>query len=104
MAKSTFLNNISEQTCATITTKILVFFVVLFNISTLHAFSIVVFGDLNGGGCDRNDRVNRIVQKMNAETGIDFFISTGDIIDGFPDNNGDITSCFATDPFTINGL
>jgi len=58
---------------------------------------------LNGGGCDRNDRVNRIVQKMNAETGIDFFISTGDIIDGFPDNNGDITSCFATDPFTING-
>lgn len=68
-----------------------------------HSFSFIVFGDLNGGGCARNDRVNRIVQKMNGESNIDFFISTGDLIDGFPESNGDITSCFATDPVTING-
>lgn len=82
---------------------IFLLFILLFNMGTSQAFSFVVFGDLNGGGCDRNDRVNRIVQKMDTETDIDFFISTGDLIDGFAESNGDITSCFATDPFTING-
>ncbi len=40
---------------------------------------------------------------MNNETGIAFFVSTGDLIDGYAASNGDITSCFATDPATING-
>ena len=83
--------------------KIILLITFLLSNNDSHAFSFIVFGDLNGGGCARNDRVNRIVQKMNNEANIDFFISTGDLIDGFPENNGNITSCFATDPATING-
>ena len=65
-----------------------------------ESFSFVVFGDFNGGGCARNDRVNRLVDMM-AENEADaaFYMSTGDIIDGYW--SGDSTSCFATDPATI---
>ena len=80
----------------------LLFIILISNTQQISAFSFIVFGDFNGGGCDRNDRVNRIIQKMDGEANIDFFISTGDLIDGYPESNGDITSCFATDPFTIN--
>lgn len=56
-------------------------------------FSFVVFGDLNGGGCDRNQRALATVDMMAAEAGVDFYISTGDLIDGY-----DTTSCFAANP------
>ena len=82
--------------------KFIFCFLLIYSNNIFASFSFIVFGDLNGGGCQRNDRVNRIVQKMNNEANIDFFISTGDLIDGYAANNGDITSCFATDPFTVN--
>ncbi len=64
-----------------------------------EVFSFVVFGDLNGGGCERNDRVNRIVQMMAAnEDDAAFFMSTGDVTDGYG-----TTSCFAADPGDISG-
>jgi hypothetical protein len=56
-------------------------------------FSFVVFGDLNGGGCSRNERAVNTVDMMAAETGVDFYISTGDLVDGY-----DTTSCFAASP------
>lgn len=58
-------------------------------------FKFIAFGDFNGGGCDRNQRVADNIGNMAAEPGIDFFISTGDLIDGFG-----TTSCFATEPGT----
>ncbi len=84
-------------------TKFLLLFGLLFSGPT-HSFSFIVFGDFNGGGCDRNDRVARIIEKMSQEEGIDFYLSTGDLIDGFANGDGQITSCFATDPATVNGL
>jgi predicted phosphodiesterase len=83
--------------------KLPLFLFALLNCNAALSFSFIVFGDLNGGGCARNDRVERIVQKMSNEGNVDFFISTGDLIDGFPENDGSISSCFATDPNTING-
>ncbi len=55
-------------------------------------FSFVVFGDLNGGGCEKNERFHRLVDAMVA-TDAAFFVHTGDVIDGYGD-----TSCFATEP------
>ncbi len=63
-------------------------------------FSFIVFGDFNGGGCERNDRVNRLVQKIASEEGqAAFYMSTGDLIDGYW--SGNQTVCFATDPALI---
>jgi len=67
------------------------------NASSRAPFSFIVFGDLNGGGCERNDRVDRLVQEMAQEVGISFFVSVGDLIDGYVDGNG-YTLCFHTDP------
>ncbi|MCP4024638.1 MAG: hypothetical protein GY729_22550 [Desulfobacteraceae bacterium] len=65
------------------------------------AYSFVVFGDLNGGGCERNDRVNRLVQHIQErEPDAAFYMSTGDIIDGYWNSNSQ-TACFATDPALI---
>ncbi|MBW2262514.1 MAG: metallophosphoesterase [Deltaproteobacteria bacterium] len=55
-------------------------------------FSFIVFGDLNGGGCEKNDRFHRLVELMAARDPA-FFIHTGDIIDGYG-----TTSCFAREP------
>ncbi len=55
-------------------------------------FSFVVFGDLNGGGCDKNERFHRLVDRM-TQVDASFFLHTGDIIDGYGD-----TSCFDTLP------
>jgi len=52
-------------------------------------FSFVVFGDLNGGDCQRNDRFHRLVALMDA-TEARFFVHTGDLIEGYG-----TTSCFA---------
>jgi hypothetical protein len=59
-------------------------------------FTFVVFGDMNGGACERNGYVGRVVTRMAAEPDVDFFISTGDIIDGWKENAG--TLCFAATP------
>lgn len=83
--------------------RLIVIAVMLLCFQAVQAYSFIVMGDLNGGGCERNDRVARVVEKIDAEAGIDFFISTGDLIDGYPENNGNISSCFATDPFDVNG-
>jgi len=61
-------------------------------------FSFIVFGDLNGGGCIRNERVSNIVDTMTQVQDIAFYISTGDIVDGFV-GSGE-TMCFASDPVT----
>lgn len=63
------------------------------SVAMAETYSFVVFGDFNGGGCQRNNRANDIVQMMAAENDIAFYISTGDLIDGFGS-----TSCFAADP------
>jgi len=55
-------------------------------------FSFIVFGDLNGGGCEKNERLNRLVDLMLA-TDAGFFFQTGDVIDGYGD-----TSCFGAVP------
>ncbi len=65
-------------------------------------FTFIVFGDLNGGGCDRNDRVHQNVVRMAAEPDIAFYVQTGDIIDG--SLNGSGTSCFASDPQSVLGV
>lgn len=68
----------------------------------LAKFSFVVFGDLNGGGCDKNQRVHEIVALMADTQGthhlpVDFFLQTGDLIEGYArDDNSH--SCFASDP------
>jgi beta-lactam-binding protein with PASTA domain len=62
-----------------------------------NPFSFIVFGDFNGGGCARNTRVASIVSSMNQEANIDFFISTGDIIDGYGQGDNS-TTCFASNP------
>jgi hypothetical protein len=61
------------------------------------AFSFVVFGDLNGGGCERNARVSRLVDRMAAEPGVAFYVSTGDLVDGWVEAAGG-TMCFGRDP------
>lgn len=53
----------------------------------------MVFGDLNGGGCERNQRALAVVDMMSAESAVDFYISTGDLIDGYA-----TSSCFAASP------
>ncbi len=55
-------------------------------------FSFVVFGDLNGGGCAKNERLHRLVADM-LQTDASFFVQTGDVIDGYGD-----TSCFGDEP------
>lgn len=62
-------------------------------------FTFVVFGDLNGGGCERNARVARLVALMAAETDVAFYVNTGDLIDGGY-ATGSETTCFARDPAT----
>ncbi|CAM2064707.1 Metallophosphoesterase [Sulfidibacter corallicola] len=65
------------------------------------SFSFVVFGDLNGGGCDRNDRVTRLVAEMAAEPDVAFFVGTGDFIDGYASGDGS-NICFGVDPVSRN--
>jgi len=55
-------------------------------------FSFVVFGDLNGGGCDKNDRFHRLVPMMLAAQP-EFVIHTGDVIEGYGED-----SCFGAQP------
>jgi hypothetical protein len=59
-------------------------------------FTFVVFGDMNGGACERNAYVGRLVTRMAAEPNVDFFVSTGDVIDGWKEDTG--TLCFAATP------
>jgi hypothetical protein len=61
------------------------------------AFSFVVFGDLNGGGCERNAIASQVVAKMAQEPNVAFFVSTGDIIDGWVEDDGG-TACFGATP------
>jgi hypothetical protein len=68
------------------------------------AFSFVVFGDMNGGACQRNDRVKRIIDRIARETDAAFFVQTGDLIDGYVDEDSNTTMCFARDPATVPGL
>ncbi len=65
------------------------------------AYSFIVFGDLNGGGCEKLSRVNEAVTMMVEEENIDFFVSTGDIIDGYiePNVSGNSVACFGRNPF-----
>lgn len=65
------------------------------------SFRFVVFGDFNGGGCARNARVQQVIDQVATEADVAFYVSTGDLIDGYREN-GQITSCFATDPATID--
>ncbi len=55
-------------------------------------FSFIVFGDLNGGDCAKNIRLNHLVALM-ADRDADLYLQTGDLIDGYGD-----TSCFAVEP------
>jgi len=55
-------------------------------------FEFVVFGDLNGGGCEKNERLNRLMALMVAEDA-DLYLQTGDLIEGYGD-----ASCFASNP------
>jgi hypothetical protein len=68
------------------------------------AFSFVVIGDMNGGACERNDRVKRIIDRIALETEIAFFVHIGDLIDGYVDTTSKTTMCFARDPATVSGL
>ncbi len=63
------------------------------------AFKFVIFGDMNGGGCERNQRVAGLVNDIAQEEDIAFYISTGDFIDGYIGSDG-TTMCFASDPST----
>ena len=74
--------------------------------STDDDFSFVVLGDFNGGACGRNDRVQRVINAANEIPDVDFFISTGDIIDGYKETVGDKTyaSCFGQDPVATIGV
>jgi len=66
-------------------------------------FKFVVFGDFNQGGCARNDRANQMVQRLAVEEAdAAFFVSTGDIIDGYFES-GNTVSCFAHDPVATAG-
>lgn len=65
-------------------------------------FSFIVFGDLNGGNCDRNDRLNRLVGHMATERDVAFFVQTGDVIDGYVSGNS--AMCFGAEPSTALGL
>lgn len=65
-------------------------------------FQFVVFGDLNGGGCDRNGYLARNVARMASEPNVAFFVHTGDLIDGYV-SDGE-TSCFAKDPSMALGM
>ena len=62
-------------------------------------FKFIVFGDFNGGGCDRNGRVKEIIKNMASVKNIAFYISTGDLIDGYILED-DSTTCFASNPAT----
>ena len=64
--------------------------------ATEDSFKFIVFGDFNGGDCYRNDRVQRTINMMAKEKDTAFYVSTGDLIDGYVDNNA--TLCFASDP------
>ncbi len=55
------------------------------------SFSFVVFGDLNGGDCERNVRFHQLMDLMVAEDTA-FYVHTGDLIEG-----SGTTSCFAHD-------
>lgn len=64
-------------------------------------YKFIAFGDFNGGGCERMNLVTKNIAKMAAEPDIAFYISTGDIIDGYVDDAGTgTTTCFADDPST----
>ncbi|RLE30570.1 MAG: hypothetical protein DRJ61_12590 [Acidobacteria bacterium] len=54
-------------------------------------FSFIVFGDLNGGDCQRNVRFHQLVTLMTAGDA-SFFVNTGDLIEGYG-----TTSCFGHD-------
>ena len=64
--------------------------------ATDESFKFIVFGDFNSGDCYRNDRVQRTINMMAKEKEIAFYVSTGDLIDGYVDKNS--TLCFASDP------
>ena len=74
--------------------------------SSSDKFSFVVLGDFNGGGCGRNDRVQRVINAADDIPDIDFFISTGDIIDGYVENIGgkQFATCFGSDPVAAIGM
>jgi hypothetical protein len=63
---------------------------------TVDHFRFLVFGDLNGGGCDRNAEFSRVVAQMAAEPDVAFVVATGDLIDGYVEGDG--TLCFAATP------
>jgi hypothetical protein len=69
-------------------------------------FSFIVFGDFNGGGCNRLSRVTEAITMMADEENIDFFASTGDIIDGYVEANptGNSATCFGKDPLAQSEL
>ena len=60
-------------------------------------FEFIVFGDFNQGGCERNQRVIELINLMAAKenNSAAFYVSTGDMIDGYVDNKGGNLS-FAT--------
>ena len=66
--------------------------------SANESFKFIVFGDFNGGDCYRNDRVQRTINLMAEENDVAFFVSTGDLIDGYIDTQRHSTLCFASDP------
>jgi len=67
-------------------------------------YSFIVFGDFNGGGCDKLSRINEAITMMASEDNIDFFASTGDIIDGYLESNptGESAACFGRNPLEYN--
>jgi hypothetical protein len=67
-------------------------------------FSFVVFGDLNGGGCERSSRAQRIVDAIARESDAAFVVQIGDLIDGYVDPDSNTTTCFAQDPGKVAGL
>lgn len=75
--------------------------------STSDPFSFVVLGDFNGGACGRNDRVQRVINAADKIPNVDFFISTGDIIDGYVEvdksSGKRYASCLGRDPVATIG-
>jgi len=53
-------------------------------------FEFIVFGDFNQGGCARNERVVELINLMaaNENDTAAFYVSTGDLIDGYLNNGG----------------
>jgi len=53
-------------------------------------FEFVVFGDFNQGGCERNERIVELINLManNENDTAAFYVSTGDLIDGYVDQGG----------------